>query len=485
MRDDKIRNALMKITPDEALSRRVDAMVDAADLTPREPAVRRVKRPAKAMLIAAAIVVMMAMAVSAVGVFARLFYLPGAGLVDESGVLVIKEDDIGDLDVVAYKTMESFNLGEYTIESITYTEYEGVHSYTVWSRMSDTQMAKHEAKVQNMETVSIQDHVINDLQIKLSDGTVLAPESTRYNLYGSIVYNYATDKLDTKIEIFSGALGEREAVKLVRVEGAGYSYMQYPTDKGITFILYPTSSNFAEWKMEIVDSSISDGLGEYINSSVINQISNDGLLFYNSSDEVIDTDDIWSMTYRGSDVRIRLQDAPRDGYDIERAELDKITIQYNLKDKHEKRFKMPADGERIDEDIVLFNEAGFDVRLKGYARNGNNITVYVETTPEMESYVDAIAYQVPYSGTNGCTAAFAGIWVDLYKNGSDKVNSRSDRILETISTMSRYVEAENGVYGREYEFGMREDASLDDVDGFTISLGSLYCAFDGNWTVTY
>ena len=116
MRDDKIRNALMKMEPDAMLSAKIDAMVDAADLTPREPAVRRVKRPAKAMLIAAAVVVMMAMAVSAVGVFTRLFYLPGAGLVDESGVLVIKEDDIGELDVVAYRTASELELGGYVLE---------------------------------------------------------------------------------------------------------------------------------------------------------------------------------------------------------------------------------------------------------------------------------------------------------------------------------------------------------------------------------
>jgi len=258
MRDDKIRNALLKIAPDEALRRRVDAMVDAADLTPREPAVRRVKRPAKAMLIAAAIVVMMAMAVSAVGVFARLFYLPGAGLVDESGVLVIKEDDIGDLDVTAYRTADELELGGYVIESVTYTEYEGLRSYTVWSHMGDARMAELGRQADD-SVITVADHVISDLTLTLPDGTILTVTHDRYFL--DTTCTKMIEVKDGHVRMFTGTYSEmkgRPNVREVVMDADEYRVLSAFTNwvtgrkyaKGDRVLITPAEQKSFEWALE-------------------------------------------------------------------------------------------------------------------------------------------------------------------------------------------------------------------------------------------
>ena len=485
MRDDKIRNALMKMEPDAMLSAKIDAMVDAADLTPREPAVRRVKRPAKAMLIAAAIVVMMAMAVSAVGVFARLFYLPGAGLVDESGVLVIKEDDIGDLDVTAYRTASELELGGYVIESVTYTEYEGTKSYTIWSRMGDEMIAEFEKAQQAHIGVTVADHVISDLALTLSDGTILTPESTRYSHSGSIVYHFAADVLDTNVIISSERIGEAIPVQLYLVEGAGYSYMEYPTDQGITLILCPMNADYTDWKLDYIDNSIADGLAEYIYDAGI-YYEPDSIRFYDEQGNLIDMrSKSWERrsTEKGSQLSFDAE-VPEGGFRVERAEMDSVTVRYALfpTEKYPlvKEFPMPADGERVNRKIMYFDDAGFNVTLEGYSRDGETISIYARADFEfgmkyLENSVRMQDFPVPYSGTNGCRLAYAMI-------GMADVG---DHMLRSVSG-GTWVDCGDGLWRYDMEIGLKDGKlGLDDCDSFSLMLEHLVCLFDGSWTVTY
>ena len=475
MRDDKIRNALMKMEPDAMLSAKIDAMVDAADLTPREPAMRRVKRPAKAMLIAAAIVVMMAMAVSAVGVFARLFYLPGAGLVDESGVLVIKEDDIGDLDVTAYRTAKEMELGGYVIESVTYTEYEGLRSYTVWSHMGDARMAELGRQADD-SVITVADHVIPDLTLTLSDGTILTPESTRYSHSGSIVYNFAADVLDTNVVVSSETLGEAIAAVLCQVDGAGYSYMQYPTDRGITVIICPANEKYSEWKLDFIDNTIEEGLAKYVSKTGM-RMEPGWLTFYDSNGEPVELSGYRSLSDTG--ISLALDDAPKEGFDIKIAELSRVMLHYDLVSGRDEilklTFPMIADGERVDGDFTLLNDAGFEIGIKGYSREGDNITVYVETE---ENNPSGIGFAVPYAGDKGCAAAYARIYLQL---GS--LNGES--IPHSVSTSGDWMPTGDGLYSRVFEIDKYKLDSLDAYENFTITLDHIQCVFDGNWTVTY
>jgi len=490
MRDDEIKKALLNLKPEDSLRRRIDEMVESADFTApshRMQSTRRVRRPAKALLIAAAILVMMMLTVSAVGIFSRLFYLPGAGLVDESGVLVIREDDIGDLDVTAYRTMTEMELGGYRIESVTFTEYEGKKSYTVWSCMSDEMILEMEKsqKSEKMDGVTVADHVISDLALTLSDGSVLTPESTRYSHSGSIVYHFAADALDTNLIISSETLGEGIPAQLYLVEGAGYSYMEYPTDQGITLILCPTNTDYTDWKLDYIDNSIADGLAEYIYDAGI-YYEPKSIRFYDEKGSLIDMrSKSWTMssTEKGSQLSFDAE-APEGGFRVERAEMDSVTVRYALfpTEKYPlvKEFPMPADGERVDREIVFFDDAGFYVALEGYSRNGETISIYTHADYKfdrkyLENSVRIQDFPVPYNGTNHCQMAYAMI----------SVEEVGENLLRSISA-HHWVDCGDGLWRFDMEIGMNKPGlTLDDCDSFSLRLEHLICIFDGSWVVNY
>ena len=483
MRDDQIRNTLLKLNPDESLREKITAMVDAADYSGK-PQSRRTRRPIRAFIIAAAVAAMLALAASAVGIFTRLFYLPGAGLVDESGVLVIKEDDIGELDVTAYRTPTELELGGYVIESVTYTDYEGVRSYTVWSRMGDELLASMEAAQMAHMGVTVEDHVISDMALTLSDGTILTPESIRYSHSGSIVYNFAADALDANVMISSETLGEAIPARLHRVDGAGYSYMEYPTDKGITLILCPTNPDYTEWKLDYIDNSIADGLAGYIYDAGI-YYEPDTIRFYDDTGALIDMQSrSWTRTSTESGSQLSFDaDAPDGGFRVKRAEMDSVTVRYALfpTEKYPLKLElpMPADGERVEREMIFFDDAGFFVKLDGYSRNGETLSIYVESDgfdPKglRENALRITDFPIPYSGSNGCRTAYAMIGVDAV--GGDALRSVSAHT---------WVDCGDGVLRFDMEIGLDDGQVLDDCESFTLMLEHLICVFDGSWVIEY
>lgn len=491
MRDDKIKNAFMKLTPPDGLSERVKGLIDDAAFTePQtycEKPVRRMgmKRGMRAVLAAAAIMALMAVAVSAYGIFSRLFYLPGAGLVDEDGVLVIREDDIGELDITAYRTAAELDLGGYVIESVTYTGYEGSQSYTVWSRMGDGMMAELVNAQRAHTGVTVADHVISDLTLILSDGTALSPESVRYSHSGSIVYHFAADRLDTNLTVASESLGASVPAKLCLVEGAGYSYMEYPTDKGITLILCPTNADYTDWKLDFIDNSISDGLAEYLYSTSVT-LERDDLTFYDLDGNPTIHDDGWRLesSEKGIDITFKV-DVPNDGFNLERAELERIMMIYTLHPTdtmpQQVELPMPKDGERVDRDIVLFNAAGFFVGFKGYSREGESLTIYIDPDRcpnSSEVRVSSTYYPIPYTGSNQCTAAYAQVTVGDLFDGENY-----ERRFAT-TTKGDWQLCDDGLYARTFEIRHSKD-SLDDLETFSVRLDNIACLFDGNWTVNY
>ena len=481
----------MKLTPPDGLSERVKGLIDGAAFTEpqtycEKPVCRMgMKRGMRMALAAAAIMALMVVAVSAYGIFSRLFYLPGAGLVDEDGVLVIREDDIGELDITAYRTAAELDLGGYVIESVTYTGYEESQSYTVWSRMGDGMMAELVNAQRAHTGVTVADHVISDLVLILSDGTALSPESVRYSHSGSIVYHFAADRLDTNLTVASESLGASVPAKLCFVEGAGYSYMEYPTDQGITLILCPTNADYTDWKLDFIDNSISDGLAEYIYDSGI-YYEPDSIRFYDEKGALIDMrSKSWERrsTEKGSQLSFDA-DPPEGGFRVKRAEMDSVTVRYALfpTEKYPliMEFPMPADGERVDRELVFFDDAGFRVVLEGYSREGETISIYTrgDCAFDQEYLKNSVRMQdfpIPYSGTNNCRIAYAMIGMEDVGN----------HMLRSVSA-GTWEDCGDGLWRYDMKIGLKDSKlKLDDCDSFNLMLEHLICVFDGNWTVNY
>ena len=512
MRDDKIRNALMKMEPDAMLSAKIDAMVDAADLTPREPAVRRVKRPAKAMLIAAAIVVMMAMAVSAVGVFARLFYLPGAGLVDESGVLVIKEDDIGDLDdIIVYKILESVDFGDYSIENVTYTEQNGERSYSVWTQMDELLLNASRGS----KGIPFSERVIDDLTLILPDGTELVPESSRWGYSGYIVYNFVCEKLDKVVTVASAALNEKVDVQLHEVTGVGYSYMEYPTDKGITLSIYPVNGEFSQYELAFVDNAIADGLDAFVKGTTLT-LPYDTTVFTdeNGAKSYIREQHSrfaflngggWSTTsYREQEfIKGSTYNAKKDGYGyyhwleidmpasgkITTVEVPMLTLNYYLPPTEEAYvdLPMPADGEYVEKDAVVFDQAGFMIKLTGYERKGSMITIYADSIiheHEDDVYLSNTVgdmVRIPYSGSSDLTSAWARL--DIYCPSSA---SKTESSGASGAYRGGWYEVGDGRIACSVELEIDDVvADAEDYSFFRVQSNFISCDYHGNWTITY
>ncbi|MBQ4575937.1 MAG: hypothetical protein IJA85_12210 [Clostridia bacterium] len=479
MKVDKIKKAISELTPSEELSERIMDMAASYEKSAviTEQPIRTVRpgRMLKLAAIAAALVILMA--VSVYGIVNRLFYLPGAGLVDEDGMLVIREDDIGDLDITAYKTPEEYELGGFVIESVTYTEYNGLASFTIWSHMGDELMASYQKDSYGNPKVTVADHVIEDLKIILPDGSSLAPESVRSSSSGSIVYNFAAEKLNTKLTLVSEGLGAELKVELGLVEDVGYSYMEYPTDKGITLIMSPANEEFSEFSVDFIDNTISDGFAEYISESALS-FNTAGVLLYDSNNKRIP----WSSFHGGTKdrgVNISIAQTPSDnGYDIKKASANRLIINYFLQNTNhgdpDVLLDIPADGEYICKEIEIFTGAGFDAKITGYSREGNQLKIYANGfQPDKNDFSIRFNYiGIPYNGSNGCTSAYVFYTLSL-------------KDADYFSIGNEWVQAQDGSLCRTFDFSKMPEGGLDSVEQFYLSASAIACIFEGNWTVNY
>ena len=138
---------------------------------------------------------------------------------------------------------------------------------------------------------------------------------------------------------------------------------------------------------------------------------------------------------------------------------------------------MPADGTAAEDKITIFNNAGFEVNITGYARKGNTITIYTDNILPDPQYttIRPNFLEIPYSGTNGCSNAYAKYGIGL---GEDIRYSASGNGIWEMD--------ENGRAYMSMEFhNLPDGITLDAIDEFTVYTSAIACTFDGDWTIIY
>lgn len=511
MKQDNIRKVWAKLEPSPELSEKIGGMIDAADIEApklrreRTAAVRRsMTKRVRTLAVCAATLVLLAVSATAFGVMSGLIYLPGAGMVDGDGTLVIRESDIGDLEgLVAYKTAAAVDFGDYSIDNVTYTDFEGERSYAVWTQIDYDVMELSRGS----EGIPVSDRVIDDLTLTLPDGQELLPVSSRYGYDGYIVYTYEAEQLDTKLTVSSASKALSVGVELFEVTDAGYSYMEYPTDQGITLRIYPVNEEFSEYELSFIDGAISDGLDEYVDLMQLQHPTRESVKFitedgdellmeewhartssrtgnWGSSTYYVDIEGSAYNSHRKEDGYyhwIEIEDPA--GSQVVGVEVDSVKLVYSMtrSDANRILLPMPEDGERIDGEFVVFDEAGFTVKLTGYERNGDTVTVYADAGNGGDAVdyvatdvVDDWSFEVPYSGSSPISKAYASLRIlvhDGYSGGSQTIWEPTEDGQWKLTLETDGFESSRG----EPELG----------DTIQIEVQYLTCVYEGDWSISY
>ncbi len=472
----RIESAFSKLHASEELEDRVKALES-------KPRYKSSKVRFTAILVAAALLIV---SVGAIGL-SRLYYLPGAGLVDDSGTLVIKESDIGELaGVTAYKTPSALEFGDYHITSVTYVDYDGDAGYAVWTNLGDELVERNTDPERGELAVPISSFVLDDLTLTLSDGTELAPESTRYSHGGMIVYNFAGEVFDDSLTLSSESVGESLDVRLAKVENVGYSYMQYPTDRGITLMISPQDEDFDSFDVKHINGALGE-LEDYVRTTVpffptfgdetFAFIGSDGNRYYPSKHG-------WhkrSSETRYVDEQYVSIDKPKD-VDIVGIDCSRLYLEYILVDSENQsvELEMPDDGERIDRRVTLFDGAGIKVEITAWEREGEIIRIYADgasvDTDEwmLGGYVPNFGF--PVENEHEADQVYALLRVASLNTGKK---------TDGLGYSGGFEISDDGEYMRSYDFSASDNPSLDETVSFTLELEKLTCEYNGNWNIEY
>lgn len=333
--DNEIKTAFETLTPPGSLREKIGQMIDSEE---NLPAKKHVDRPIKFIAIAAAAIIIAAAGVMAIS--GGSFWLPGLGIVDDSGKLVIAE---GRLTGEVWSS-ESFEFGGLNILGVTCSD-----GYAV--RVAGTES------------------VIHDLTLTLSDGSVATPGKTSFSFNKSVVYTF-DGEFSEYVTLKSELLRDE---KTVRLEKSGKSYVT-ATHGGLTLMLRPLTEDMSEYEIDFTEES--EDFSDAIFKSIRDVTKKGKVVFYGSDGRKYKPTMYESGSIPGGGYMSRVSIKKPENVAITSAEFNDLTFFCHASGLPLMTIEIPDDGECLATDAVIFDKAGLRVELSGVERQGNHLILY-------------------------------------------------------------------------------------------------------------
>ena len=333
--DNEIKTAFETLTPPVSLRDKIGQMIDSGE---NFPVKKRVDRPIKFIAIAAAAIIIAAAGVTAIS--GGSFWLPGLGIVDDSGKLVIAE---GKLTSEVWSS-EGFEFGGLNILGVTCSD-----GYAV--RVAGTES------------------VIPDLTLTLPDGSAATPGKTSFSFNKSVVYTFYGE-FSEYVTLKSESLGDE---KTVRLEKSEKSYVT-ATHGGLTLMLRPLTDDMSEYEIDFTEES--EDFSDAIFKSIRDVTKKGKVIFYGSNGRKYTPTMYESSSIPDGGYISRVSIKKPENVAITSVEFNDLTFFCHENELPMMTIGIPDDGEYLAADVVIFDKAGLRIELSGVERRGNHLLLW-------------------------------------------------------------------------------------------------------------
>ena len=330
----------------EALGYLDEAFLDEAEAGIRRPRVRR------SALLAAALAVMLAIGIAAVGI---RYFAPGVGIVYDSSVRVLA-------------AMEKVQLGDVEIDTVMMTDMgDGTGTLSVWVYRAKEVAVDLENAIKGIPPKELEDFAC------IVDGVEYEHTKSSMSTVGFSQYMFEHVPLCETLMLKNGEHTSEIMLHEIDPKECGGTIRH--GNSALT--LFPVSDSENIWVMEYHDElaqKLAQDASSYTIHAILRTIRDDGESGALSGYALLDG---------GNDFEVRSADVGLNDYDkgVVKAALKSINLMFSFNptcDIPELVLTVPQKGETVAYDLEIYNANGIEIRLKSMTYSENGIVCETE-----------------------------------------------------------------------------------------------------------